>query len=81
MLQLGALRQWLRGFAARGACKVVVALHHKELSHLPGPLPFASCLQCGLADRALKEGKPALACARLQEALKLLTDAPVGAAS
>ena len=36
------------------------------------PLP-----QCGLADRALRESKPALACARLQEALKLLNDAPV----
>ena len=34
-------------------------------------------LQCGQADRALREGKPALACARLQEALKLLADAPV----
>ncbi|KAL4447419.1 hypothetical protein ABPG75_004638 [Micractinium tetrahymenae] len=31
--------------------------------------------QCGLADRALKAGQPALACARLAEALELLTDA------
>ncbi|KAI3429327.1 hypothetical protein D9Q98_005422 [Chlorella vulgaris] len=36
--------------------------------------------QCGMADRALKEGKPALACTRLQEALQLLVDAPHGAA-
>lgn len=33
-------------------------------------------LQCGLADRALKAGQPALACARLEEALQLLTEAP-----
>jgi hypothetical protein len=33
-----------------------------------------------MADRALKEGKPALACTRLQEALQLLVDAPHGAA-
>lgn len=31
--------------------------------------------QCGLADRALKQGQPAMACARLSEALDLLSDA------
>lgn len=48
---------------------------HPPSSH--AGLAWQPLLQCGLADRALRESKPALACARLQEALKLLTDAPV----
>lgn len=33
-------------------------------------------LQCGIADAALRDGRTAQACARLQEALHLLADAP-----
>lgn len=41
----------------------------------PIPTPAGPALQCGLADRALNAGQPALACARLAEALELLTEA------
>lgn len=37
---------------------------------------FPTPLQCGMADSELRGGHPALACARLQEALHLLADAP-----
>lgn len=42
------------------------------------PTSQASCpgpVQCGLADRALREGRTAHGCARLAEALQLLAEA------
>jgi hypothetical protein len=63
--------------AALGA-RGMRASSRDTLRDLECDMALATALaQCGLADRALRESKPALACARLQEALQLLTDAPV----
>ena len=77
--------------AAAGAAAILSSCHWLCMSSRPPqpptcwgapntkPAPASHAppgVQCGLADRALKEGQPALACSRLEEALELLVGAP-----